>query len=65
MKPLLVDAKQIRELLGLTVKTLMYVEGFPKPVHLSQNYGFGTCQVTRNLWKLTDIEKWVKKLEHK
>lgn len=65
MKPLLVTPKQIRELLGITVETLKNVDGFPKPVSLSQNYGFGKCQVTRNLWKLTDIEKWVKKLENK
>ena len=58
MKPLLVNAKQIHELLGITVKTVRGTSDFPKPVN-------GDAFVYRNLWKLKDIEKFVKKLGYK
>ena len=56
MKKLLVDANYIRDNLGYsmsTIKTANKFHGFPCPVLKIAN---------RYQWRLSDIEKWVKKL---
>lgn len=53
MKPFLIDAKQIRELTGLSKATFTREWNFPKPVII---------RASRKLWKRSDVKKWVKKL---
>ena len=56
VKPLLVDAKYLKEALGYsmsTIKTANRFHGFPSPVLKLAN---------RYQWRLSDIEKWVSKL---
>lgn len=52
LKPLLLDRKQIRELLGIA--SFRYFDDFPKPVYLGN--------FARTLWKRKDVERWVKRL---
>lgn len=55
-QPLLVNTKQVCKLVSLSydsIEYLMSVGRFPKPVD---------CGVSRNLWKLKDIEEWVESL---
>lgn len=60
LEPLLLNSKQVRQLTGLTTKTLVGLDGFPKPVRLV----WGNCSaIQRNLWKRSSIEKWIKKLD--
>lgn len=66
LEPLLLDANQVRQLTGLTVETLVNVQGFPHPVFLERvPYDPYSKVVTRNLWKRSDIEKWINKLAWK
>lgn len=56
MKPLLVDAEALRELLGYSmsaIKTANKFYGFPCPVVKISN---------RYQWRLSDVEKWVEKM---
>lgn len=56
MKPLLVDAEVLRELLGYSmsaIKTANKFYGFPCPVVKISN---------RYQWRLSDVEKWVEKM---
>lgn len=57
MKKLLVNAKELRLLIGITPETAMELTGFPKPVNL------GNFQI--RYWRLEDVEKWVKNLQQK
>lgn len=53
MKPLLVDAKYIEQLLGYSmsaIKTANRLYGFPCPVMKISN---------RYQWRLSDVERWV------
>lgn len=53
MKPLLVDAKYIEQLLGYSmsaIKTANMFYGFPCPVMKISN---------RYQWRLSDVERWV------
>lgn len=55
VKPLLVDAKYLKEALGYsmsTIKTAM-IYGFPFPVLKLAN---------RYQWRLADVEKWVARM---
>lgn len=57
-KPLLVDAKYIKEALGYsmsTIKTANKFHGFPCPVLKLAN---------RYQWRYSDIEKWVNSLPY-
>lgn len=60
LEPLLLTSKQVRQLTGLTTKTLVGLKDFPRPVRLVWGR-YNT--LNRNLWKRSSIEKWVKKLE--
>lgn len=54
MKPLLVSAKQVKEMLGIgegTIQRLVRCKDFPPPLNIG---------ISRNLWRLSDIEGWVK-----
>lgn len=57
-KPLLVDAKYIKEALGYsmsTIKTANRFHGFPSPVLKLAN---------RYQWRYSDIEAWIKNLPY-
>lgn len=54
MKPLLVNLKQLKQLLGVSeqsVERLIRSRGFPRPIDAG---------ISRLLWKLSDVEEWVK-----
>lgn len=53
MKKLLVNAKELRELIGVTPETALMLKDFPKPVEIG---------IYRRYWKVKDIKKWVKSL---
>lgn len=65
LEPLLIDANQVRQLTGLTVETLRQVKCFPHPVRLDHKYmgRYGQSRVSRNLWKRSEVETWIKNLE--
>ena len=53
LKPLLINTKQLKQILGVGDATLRYWvmhEGFPAPIEAG---------VTKNLWPLAKIEDWV------
>lgn len=59
LKPLLVSAKQVKEMLGIgegTIQRLVRCEDFPPPLNIG---------LSRNLWRLSDIEDWVKNCDLK
>lgn len=56
MKKLLVNAKELRELIGITPETALMLDNFPKPVKIG---------LDKRYWKLKDIKKWVKHLPQK
>ena len=56
MKPLLINAKQMRELLSITSETVSCETDFPKPVKLDTR---------RVLWRYKDVKKWIKNLEQR
>lgn len=56
MKPILINAKQVRELIGMTVETAQYDSTFPKPVNVP---------TPRRLWRYEEIKKWAESLERR
>lgn len=56
MKKLLVNAKELRELIGITPEIALALDNFPKPVEIG---------LYKRYWKLKDIKKWVKHLPQK
>lgn len=56
MKKLLINAKELRELIGITPETALMLDNFPKPVKIG---------LDKRYWKLKDIKKWVKHLPQK
>lgn len=54
LKPLLVSEKQVKEMLCIgegTIQRLVRCKDFPPPLNIG---------ISRNLWRLADIEEWVK-----
>lgn len=64
MEPLLITAKQIRELIGISENCFKYFEGFPKPVNIHYQWDMNQ-DFAGNRWRLKDVKKWVEKLETK
>lgn len=61
LKPLLISTKQLVKLVGLSIESiqcLMVTDGFPRPI--STDY-----EIRRNLWRLADVEAWVRARKEK
>lgn len=58
LEPLLLNAKQVEQLIGdLDIRTIEYLDGFPKQVNVGR--------IARRLWRYADIKNWVENLYHK
>ena len=58
LEPLLLNAKQVQQLIGgLDIRTIEYLDGFPKQVNVGN--------IARRLWRYADVKNWVENLYHK
>lgn len=55
IEKLLLDQKEVQQLTGLSIKTLMREKTFPRPVKF---------KATVRRWRRSDIECWITNLEH-